>query len=128
MNLFSRPARITALWGVAAAVLSMAMPAMAQDDTYRVYVANEFGADITVIDSTSGDVIKTITISDRPGEVRPRGMAVSPDGKTIYVSVSDFYPERQTPEDKILAIDVDTNARRNADLGVSRSHRFRRWL
>src|SRR5690606_7572156 len=79
------------------------------EDAYRLYVANEFSADITVIDTATDEVIDTITISGRPGEVRPRGMAVSPDGATIYISVSDFNPVLETPEDKIIAVDVRTN-------------------
>jgi len=65
----------------AAALLTlMGSSALAQADSYRLYVANEFSADITVIDTSTNEVIGTITISGRPGEVRPRGMAVSPDG------------------------------------------------
>src|SRR5690554_6061121 len=80
-----------------------------EEDTYRLYVANEYSADITVVDTATDEVIDTITISGRPGEVRPRGMAVSPDGRIIYVSISDFNPQIETPEDKIVAIDVRTN-------------------
>jgi YVTN family beta-propeller protein len=93
--------------GVALA-LTLGAVASAQD-AYRVYVANEFSADISVIDSTTDQLIGTIAISGRPGEVRPRGMAVSPDGTIVYVSVSDFNPVLETPEDKIIAIDVRTN-------------------
>ena len=82
--------------------------ALAQD-AYRLYVANEFSADITVVDTATDEVIDTITISGRPGEVRPRGMAVSPDGTIVYVSISDFNPQLETPEDKIIGIDVRTN-------------------
>src|SRR5690606_41420906 len=80
--------RTVALAGIA----GVALPAvgMAQEETYRVYVANEFSADVSVIDSASQEVVETITISDRAGEVRPRGMAVSPDGSNVYISVSDF--------------------------------------
>lgn len=82
-------------------------PARAQDaPAYRLYVSNEYGADITVLDGKSYETIGTIPVSGRPGEVRPRGMTVSPDGATIYVAVSDFMPRRQTPEDKIVAIGV----------------------
>lgn len=103
-----------------AAGLVVGTPALAQTtqtmlnatkagDTYRVYVANEYNADITVIDATTDAVIGTIPISGRPGLVRPRGMALSPDGTIIYVSVSDFHPEFEVTEDKIVAIDVRTN-------------------
>jgi YVTN family beta-propeller protein len=78
-------------------------------DAYRIYVANEYNADITVIDTATDTVIGTIPISGRPGLVRPRGMALSPDGTIVYVSVSDFHPEFEVNEDKIVAIDVRTN-------------------
>jgi YVTN family beta-propeller protein len=94
--------------GLLIVLLAFAGTAFAQD-RYRVYVANEFSADISVIDSATNEVIGTISISGRPGEVRPRGMAVSPDGTIIYASISDFNPVLETPEDKILAIDVRTN-------------------
>lgn len=76
---------------------------------YRIYVSNEYGADITVIDGATRQQIGTIPISGRSGEVRPRGMAVAPDGKTVYVAVSDFAPHLETQEDKIVAIDVATS-------------------
>jgi YVTN family beta-propeller protein len=94
-----------------AAGLGLAASAVAQQpaDAYRIYVANEYGADISVIDTATDTLIATIPISGRPGDVRPRGMAVSPDGSVIYVSISDFNPQFETPEDKIVAIDVRTN-------------------
>ena len=76
---------------------------------YRIYVSNEYSADVTVIDPRTNEVIGTIPISGRPGDVRPRGMAVSADGTLIYIAVSDFNPEFETSEDKIVAIDVRTN-------------------
>jgi YVTN family beta-propeller protein len=80
------------------------------DDSYFVYISNEYDATISVIDTATDEVIRTIAIAGRPGEVRPRGMAVSPDGRLIYVSVSDFLPLLETPEDKITVIDVLSNA------------------
>ena len=120
MNTFFTPT--TAIRGVAtAAALTAALlwhaAAQAQvptaapqtGDTYRLYVANEYNADITVIDTATDTVIGSISISGRPGVVRPRGMAVSPDGTIIYVAISDFQPQYETTEDKIVAIDVRTN-------------------
>ena len=82
--------------------------ALAQDN-YHVFISNEYGADISVLSGASNEIVGTITISGRPGDVRPRGMALSPDGKTVYVSISDFLPLRETLEDKITAIDIATN-------------------
>ncbi|HTM76541.1 MAG TPA: hypothetical protein VL133_02790, partial [Devosia sp.] len=76
MNLLARAWRNAGLFtGIAVAILAVAAPTAAQESDYRVYVANEFGADITVIDTATDKVIKSISISGRPGEVRPRGMA-----------------------------------------------------
>ena len=104
---------VAAVASIFTLTLGVAQVAAAQDDAYRLYVANEFSADITVVDTATDEVIDTITISGRPGEVRPRGMAVSPDGSIVYVSISDFNPQLETPEDKIIAIDV---ARMNRDV------------
>lgn len=76
---------------------------------YRAYVSNEYGASISVIDVATDTVIGNIVLTRRPGEVRPRGMAVSPDGRTIYVALSDFNPRVETKEDKVVAIDVASN-------------------
>jgi YVTN family beta-propeller protein len=75
----------------------------------RAYVSNEYGASITVIDVASDRVIGTIPVSGRPGEVRPRGMAVSPDGRRIYVALSDFNPQLESNEDKVVAVEVESN-------------------
>lgn len=96
------------VWIAFATSLLLASQAAAQEG-YRIYVANEYNADISVIDTLTDTVIATIPISGRPGVVRPRGMAVSPDGRIVYVAVSDFQPQFETNEDKIVAIDVRTN-------------------
>src|SRR5437870_10008287 len=72
----------SAAWVAAAVGLALGLHALssAAAESYRIYVANEYGADITVIDTATDEVISTIPISGRPGVVRPRGMAVSPDG------------------------------------------------
>ena len=107
-------ARAATVVGALAAGMFLQTEAQAQvpvaaGDTYRIYVANEYNADITIIDTIKDEVVGTIPISGRPGVVRPRGMAVSPDGTIVYVAVSDFQPQYETTEDKIVAIDVRTN-------------------
>ena len=87
---------------------ALGMASAQEEDAYRIYVSNEYGAGITVLDGATYEEIDYIDITDRPGEVRPRGMGVSPDGKTIWVAVSDFFPVLETPEDKLVGIDVDT--------------------
>ena len=49
----------------------------------RIYVTNEVGGDLSVIDSGNYNVLATIPLGKRP-----RGIHASPDGKTFYVAVS----------------------------------------
>jgi YVTN family beta-propeller protein len=57
--------------------------AAAPSGSYRVYVSNERSGDVTVIDGGDFSAIATIAVGKRP-----RGIHVSPDGKTVYVAVS----------------------------------------
>src|SRR5580692_13031014 len=50
---------------------------------YLLYVSNEKSGDVTVIDGSDFKVLDTIPVGKRP-----RGIQVSPDGKTIYVALS----------------------------------------
>jgi YVTN family beta-propeller protein len=54
---------------------------------YRIYVTNETSGDLTVIDSSSMDVIATIPLGKRP-----RGIHPSPDGRFVYVALSGSPP------------------------------------
>ncbi|HKS57602.1 MAG TPA: cytochrome D1 domain-containing protein [Steroidobacteraceae bacterium] len=66
------------LWlGIVAAVL--AGPAEAS----RLYVSNEDGQSVTVLDADSGAVIETIAIGKRP-----RGLKLTADGSRLFVAVS----------------------------------------
>lgn len=66
------------LWlGLVAAAL--AMPAAAA----RLYVSNEDGQSVTVLDADSGAVVETIAIGKRP-----RGLKLSADGSRLFVAVS----------------------------------------
>src|ERR1700723_587172 len=49
----------------------------------RLYVTNEVGGDMTVIDSGNYNVLATVPLGKRP-----RGIHSSPDHKTIYVALS----------------------------------------
>ncbi len=49
----------------------------------RIYVSDEVGGTMTVIDSGTYDVIATVPLGKRP-----RGIHPSPDHKTIYVALS----------------------------------------
>ena len=65
-------------WPCLAALLALA-PAWAE----RAYVSNEDDGSVTVIDSDRNAAIATIAAGKRP-----RGLALSPDGRLLYVAVS----------------------------------------
>jgi YVTN family beta-propeller protein len=54
-----------------------------QAANYQVYVTNERSGDVTVINGGDFSVAATIPVGKRP-----RGIHVSPDGKTVYVALS----------------------------------------
>jgi len=61
-------------------------PASAQTlagQNYQIFVSNEKSGDITVINAGDSKVVATIPVGKRP-----RGIQVSPDGKTVYVAMS----------------------------------------
>ena len=61
----------------------------------RIFVTNERSNDISVINGTTLEVERTIEVGDRP-----RGIGISPDGKELYVAVSE--------ENVIAVIDLGT--------------------
>jgi YVTN family beta-propeller protein len=63
----------------ALAALALAQPARAE----RVYVSNEDDGTVAVIDADRGAAIATIAVGKRP-----RGLALSRDGKLLYVALS----------------------------------------
>src|SRR6204780_3907574 len=50
---------------------------------YQIFVSNEKSGDVTVINGSDLKVVATIPVGKRP-----RGIQVSPDGKTVYVALS----------------------------------------
>ena len=50
---------------------------------YHVYVTNEVGGDLTVIDGGTNQVVATIPLGKRP-----RGIRVSPDGTQLFIALS----------------------------------------
>src|SRR5712671_6686442 len=62
-----------------------APPALAPppEPRVKVYITNEMSGDFTVIDADRQTVIGTYAIGKRP-----RGIKVSPDGKSLYVALS----------------------------------------
>jgi len=99
----------------------MAMPVQAAN--YQVYVTNERSGDVTVINGGDFSIAATIPVGKRP-----RGIHLSPDGKTVYVALSGT-PIEAPPqidahgnpvfEKKKAADDDDANADKTADgIGV----------
>lgn len=67
------------LGAVALLALSLALPARAE----RAYVSNEDDGTVTLIDADRGAAMASIAVGKRP-----RGLALSPDGRLLYVAVS----------------------------------------
>ncbi len=69
-------------WMILLALL--AAPLIAREPTHRLFVTNEGDNTISVIDSRSHELIKTIEIGGRP-----RGVGFSPDRSLVYVALGD---------------------------------------
>src|SRR5580658_9134719 len=76
------PRRCFCCWvGIAmAASLGSAAPVRA----YTAYVTNERDNTISVVDLDKMETVKTVPVGQRP-----RGIAISPDGKSLYVAAGD---------------------------------------
>jgi YVTN family beta-propeller protein len=83
---------VGALTLLASATISA--PAQAADAAYQIFVSNERGGDVTIIDGSDFKVVGTIPVGKRP-----RGIHVSPDGKTVYVALSGSPIEGPPPLD-----------------------------
>src|SRR6202049_1307591 len=65
-------------------VLLALFPLLGQaGQSYQVYVSNEKSGDVTIIDGRDNQVLGSM-----PAGKRPRGIHASPDGKTVYVTLS----------------------------------------
>ncbi len=83
---YREPEQLTCAQILLAAVLIGAAPFSGiahAAPTYQVYVTNEKSGDVTVINGSDFSVAATIPVGKRP-----RGIHVSPDGKTVYVALS----------------------------------------
>src|SRR5665213_706533 len=74
-------------------LISFALPRAALAAT--AYVTNEKGDSVSVVNTDKLDVVKTIPVGQRP-----RGIALSTDGKQLYLCASD--------DDTIQIIDTKT--------------------
>jgi mxaJ protein len=68
----------------------------------RVYVTNEYGGTLSVIDTATDEVVRSIPLGGRP-----RGVHLSPDGRRIYVAVSQPV-DRPPVEEGIVEVDAST--------------------
>ena len=59
-------------------------PLLARDPTYRLFVTNEEDNTVSVIDSRSHELVRTIDVGKRP-----RGIGFSPDRSKVYVALGD---------------------------------------
>ncbi|MBW3654829.1 MAG: hypothetical protein KY444_01885, partial [Gemmatimonadetes bacterium] len=66
-----------------------------------VLVSNEGSGDVTVIDAERRVVAARIRLGSRP-----RGIRVSPDGRTAYVALSDDTPDQASDRDAIAVVDI----------------------
>src|SRR5918994_7119121 len=74
-----------------ALVLMVTSPLTARE----IFVSNEKGNSISIVDGDSLEVIETVPVGNRP-----RGIALSPDGKYLYICPSD--------DDTIEIMDTET--------------------
>ena len=80
------------------AAATLPAPAGAAGAAYQIFVSNERSGDVTIIDGADFKVVGTIPVGKRP-----RGIHVSPDGKTVYVALSG------TPIEGPPALDAQGN-------------------
>jgi YVTN family beta-propeller protein len=85
------------------------------------YVTNEDGQNLTVIDTRSDSVVATIPVG-----TRPRGVKVSPDGRTVYVALSGSPkcpPSMPDEECEKLKADKSKDGIAEVDVAASRVRR-----
>jgi YVTN family beta-propeller protein len=68
---------------LALALLPLAQPVAAADAAERLYVSDETGGNVVIVDPQSASVVARIAVGKRP-----RGIQVSPDRKRVYVALS----------------------------------------
>lgn len=64
-------------------------------------VSNEGSRDLSILDARTGASLGRVTLDGRP-----RGVRAAPDGRHVYVAVSDDAPNAESPRDAIVSVDV----------------------
>lgn len=75
--------RTSRIGTAALAPVAVLWPLLSHATSYQVFVTNEKSGEVTIINGQDFSVLATVPIGKRP-----RGIHVSPDGKTVYVAVS----------------------------------------
>jgi len=102
-------ARLLVLTGLALALAGCATPGGGGRTAQSCLLSVEETAGTLAIVDSQGEVVKRVTIGERPHEV-----AVSPDRRLAYVSqfgIADYDSRIGTPGDRVVEIDLITGAR-----------------
>ena len=92
-------------------VAGLGSPALGQGAAPQAFVTNEFGGDVAVIDTATDRIVGRVRIGPST-MARPRGMAASPDGRTVYAAITDpSYGQTTNRQwEFIAALDAATHA------------------
>ena len=66
------------------ALFLLPLPQVLAEPTYRLFVTNEAGDSVTVIDTRTGEVERTVDVGDRP-----RGIGFGPGRERVYVALGN---------------------------------------
>lgn len=81
--MIQRLRRVTGSWSLPLLLFATGPATAAASATPHLYVSDERGGDVVVIDAAGGGVTARIAVGKRP-----RGVALSPDGRHLYVALS----------------------------------------
>src|SRR5918994_7926646 len=80
---------------VRAVAVTLTMLACGHAQALTIFVSNEKGNSISIVDGESLELVKQVAVGERP-----RGIALSPDAKSLYICASD--------DDTIQIMDTET--------------------
>ena len=81
--MISRSASLLLFLAAAPAVVGCGHPGQGARGSNLVFVTNEFSGDLSIVDGATGQLQGTYALGKRP-----RGIQLSPDGRTLYVALS----------------------------------------